>query len=165
MVDSSMDIEASPSIVDTDRGSFLVDVVLGKGRGVFASRSWRTAELVISARITAVSPQRTIYSFQTGIDIHCDFDEPARLLNHSCGPNLGIRDNAAGAFDFLALRPINVGDELTWDYASSEYHSIAVPACECGVPACRETISGYAVLTSAQRRRLTHTASYLTSPH
>ncbi|MFI5781839.1 SET domain-containing protein [Nocardia sp. NPDC051570] len=164
MVDSTAGVATNPPLGGTDRASLLVDGTPGKGRGVFAARRWHTAGLVISARITAISPRRTTYSFQTGIDTHCDFDEPARLLNHSCLPNLGIRDNAAGAFDFLALRPIGVGDELTWDYASSEYHSIAVPACACGAPSCRGTIVGYAGLTPAQRRRLTHLAGYLTSP-
>lgn len=164
MGESRTDVEAGPSVIGIDPGSFLVDMVPGKGRGVFAVRCWSTAELVISARITAVSPRRTSYSFQTGSNTHCDFDEPARLINHSCRPNLGIRDNAVGAFDFLALRPINAGDELTWDYASSEYHSIAVPTCKCGAPTCRGTVSGYAGLTPAQRRRLTHVAGYLTPP-
>ncbi|MEV4208179.1 SET domain-containing protein-lysine N-methyltransferase [Nocardia salmonicida] len=148
----------------TATDSFVVRSVRGKGRGVFATRSWRPCELVISARITAMSPRRTVYSFQTGHDFHCEFDEPARLINHSCAPNLGIADNTAGAFDFLALLPINVGDELTWDYASSEYHSIAVPVCHCGAPTCRGTVTGYAGLNPTQRSNLTHTASYLTRP-
>lgn len=130
---------------------------------MFSARRWHTGELVISARVTALSPQRTTHSFQTATDTHREFDEPARLLNHSCDPNLGIRDNAFGAFDFLALRPIAAGEELTWDYATSEYHSIAVPECHCGATTCRRTITGYEHLTAAERFRLTHIAGYLTA--
>jgi hypothetical protein len=43
-------------------------------------------------------------------------DLPARFINHSCEANVGIRDNdlGAGAFDFLALKPVLRDEELTW---------------------------------------------------
>lgn len=128
---------------------------------MFARRSWQVGDLVISARVTALAAERTTHSFQTSINTHCEFDEPARLVNHSCDPNLGIRDNEFGAFDFIALRAIADREELTWDYATSEYHSIAVPECHCGTAVCRRTIPGYKYLTRTQRSRLTHIAGYL----
>ena len=52
-------------------------------------------------------------------------DLPARFINHSCEANVGIRDNNAGAFDFLALQPVLRGEELTWVGACSR------PAAAC----------------------------------
>ncbi|WP_433662231.1 SET domain-containing protein-lysine N-methyltransferase [Nocardia sp. CA-128927] len=145
----------------TDVEPLLVRATSSKGRGVFAACRWYAGDLVISARVIASIPERTTHSFQTAIDTHCEFDEPARLLNHSCDPNLGIRDNEFGAFDFIALRSIAGDEELTWDYATSEYQSIAVPECHCGATACRRTIPGYLYLTPIERSRLTHIAGYL----
>lgn len=139
----------------------IVQPTLDKGRGVFTTRDWSIGEIVISARVTEVSPVRTNHSFQTAANTHAEFDEPARLVNHSCEPNLGIRDNDFQAFDFVALRPIKLGEELTWDYATSEYESIAVPLCRCHSPACRGTVLGYKHLTDGERKRLTHIANYL----
>ena len=41
-------------------------------------------------------------------------DLPARFINHSCEANVGIVDNDVGAFDFLSIKPIFTGEELTW---------------------------------------------------
>jgi SET domain-containing protein len=44
-------------------------------------------------------------------------DLPGRFINHSCNSNTGIRDNKAGAFDFVTLRKVSSGEQLTWDYS------------------------------------------------
>ena len=36
---------------------------------------------------------------------------PARYLNHSCGPNIGVGGvNENGSYDFVALRDIDAGE-------------------------------------------------------
>lgn len=138
-----------------------ISATLHKGRGVFARRTWTPGAIVISARVTGTSPYRTCHSFQTAPETHCEFDEPAKLLNHSCAPNLGIRDNPHGAFDFIAIDPIAIGDELTWNYASSEYESIAVPRCHCGTSPCRGVVRGYRYLGPSERLGMRYVAGYL----
>ena len=140
---------------------WVVRPVGGKGRGVFATRPWQMDGVVISARVIAKSEVRTMYSLQTGHDQHCHIDSPGSLVNHSCEPNLGIRDNAFGAYDFVALRPVAAGEELTFDYATTEFESIAVPECKCGADRCRGASLGYKYLTEADRARLTMVAGYI----
>ena len=67
----------------------------------------------------------------------------ARFLNHSCEPNLGQYsvwvDNVSAALPriaFFALRPIEVFEELTFDYKyEAGGHKLE---CQCGAPTCRK---------------------------
>ncbi len=59
-------------------------------------------------------------------------------LNHSCDPNLGIR----GQIVFVALRDIDVDEELSFDYATGDDESWEM-ACHCGSSRCRGTVTGY----------------------
>jgi hypothetical protein len=87
-------------------------------------------------------------------------DLPARLINHVCNvANVGIRATrqhsqshpAAAAtatttttpsYDFYAVRDIQAGEELLWDYECSEYE-ISNFRCQCGMPGCRGELRGY----------------------
>ncbi|MGK2848932.1 MAG: SET domain-containing protein [Minisyncoccota bacterium] len=62
---------------------------------------------------------------------------PARYINHSCNPNLGVR----GKLLFVALRDIKKGEELTFDYSISE-DSLWEMKCHCGAKNCRGIIRG-----------------------
>jgi hypothetical protein len=73
-------------------------------------------------------------------------DRMARYLAHSCEPNCGIR----GLFEIVAIRDIESGEELTWDYAMTEKEHPAFE-CKCGSPDCRKVIAGFSELSSYQR--------------
>ncbi|MCE7004697.1 SET domain-containing protein-lysine N-methyltransferase [Kibdelosporangium philippinense] len=90
-----------------------------------------------------------------------DLTSPARDINHSCNPNTGIRDNDRGGFDFIALREIVPPEEITWDYETSEYVSIAVPRCLCGEANCRSVIRGFKYRRHDKHWQPTHLARYL----
>ena len=96
-----------------------------KGRCVFATRSYEPGDPVVVGRVERVAASRTNHSFQTGRDTHVDLDVPARLINHSCDPNTGIRDNEYGGFDFIALRRIAAAEEITWDTAMLTYSLVS----------------------------------------
>ncbi|HBL12654.1 MAG TPA: SET domain-containing protein-lysine N-methyltransferase [Cyanobacteria bacterium UBA11162] len=117
--------------------------VTNKGRGVFASRGFRQGETVVIGKRVKILPERTMHSLQMDFDLHIELDEPGRLINHSCSPNTGVRNNKFGGYDFVALVDIPAGTEITWDYETTEYISIAVPKCSCGSPQCRLNIRGY----------------------
>jgi SET domain-containing protein len=42
-------------------------------------------------------------------------------LNHCCEPSLGAWNNDCEAYDFIALRNIQKGEELTFDYDTTEF--------------------------------------------
>jgi hypothetical protein len=61
---------------------------------------------------------------------------PARFLNHSCAPNCETElDEEAGEVWILALRDLQPGEELTFNYGYdlSEYRD---HPCRCGAPNC-----------------------------
>eukprot|EP00591_Stephanopyxis_turris_P005086 CAMPEP_0195515894 /NCGR_PEP_ID=MMETSP0794_2-20130614/6799_1 /TAXON_ID=515487 /ORGANISM="Stephanopyxis turris, Strain CCMP 815" /LENGTH=93 /DNA_ID=CAMNT_0040644387 /DNA_START=302 /DNA_END=580 /DNA_ORIENTATION=- len=76
-------------------------------------------------------------------DAHVRIDLPARFINHSCNANIGIQDNEFGAYDFLALRTIPEGEELAFNYETSEYEISAFEKCMCSAKNCRGSVSGF----------------------
>ncbi|MFD9823644.1 SET domain-containing protein [Streptomyces violascens] len=122
----------------------------GKGVGVFALRDFAIGETVLAGRLVAPVNERTEHSFQVDWEQHVELDSPARLTNHSCEPNTGLRDNTEEGYDFIALRPIAAGSEICWDYASTEWESIAVPSCLCDSTRCRGAALGFRHLTQQQ---------------
>lgn len=59
------------------------------------------------------------------------------FLNHSCEGNLGLTKEG----DFIALRDIEEGEELSYDYGLTESGNFSMD-CHCGSPSCRKHISG-----------------------
>lgn len=125
-----------------------------KGVGVFAARSFKKGELVVRGKKLKIVSERTDYSFQVDLNIHVQQNTPARLINHSCDPNLGVKNNFLGGYDFISLRNIASGEELTWDYAMTELISIAIKKyCECRTNACRGIIGGFLCLPLEVRKK------------
>jgi len=60
-------------------------------------------------------------------------------MNHSCEPNLGLDDEN----NFVAMRDINAGEELCWDYAFAETNPAFSMRCRCGCQTCRSVITGH----------------------
>lgn len=70
-------------------------------------------------------------------------DEILRMLlyvNHSCNPNCGLRGEITG----VAMRDIEIGEELTMDYAmlDDDPDEGYIFRCTCGDPSCRGSITG-----------------------
>jgi len=75
---------------------------------------------------------------------------PARRINHSCGPNCETQ-NIRGRIWVVALRDIAPGEELNYDYGF-DYSEWQDHRCCCGAGAC----VGY-IVKSSQRWRVRRT--------
>lgn len=64
--------------------------------------------------------------------------EPNDCFNHSCDPNLGF----FGQIGLVALRDIEPGEELTFDYAMSDGSPYDEFECHCGSALCRGKVTG-----------------------
>jgi hypothetical protein len=64
--------------------------------------------------------------------------EPPDYVNHSCDPNAGL----SGQITLVAMRDIQPGEEITYDYAMSDGSPYDEFNCSCGSPHCRGHVSG-----------------------
>ncbi len=138
------------------------------GKGVFASKAFKQGERVIETLGEIVSEQN-IYTIQVDWDLHIEPTLPAKYLNHSCDPNLGVKINADGLPDYYAIRDIHPKEHLTFDYAMTEYtlaeHDLPESewiVCECGADNCRGHLGSYHDLPAdIQAKYAGYIASYL----
>lgn len=59
-------------------------------------------------------------------------------INHSCNGNVGFNENG----DFIAIRDIRHGEEITYDYGLAESNPKFSMKCKCGSSNCRHIITG-----------------------
>jgi SET domain-containing protein len=122
----------------------------GKGWGLFAKECIRKGRVVFRGSAVEIRHDdddhdkfRDSHTVQTDWNTHVLMDLPAVLVNHSCEANVGIQPNDVQAYDFIALRDIQRGEEIVWDYETSEYDIASQFACSCGSTNCRGVLSGY----------------------
>lgn len=65
--------------------------------------------------------------------------EPGDMINHSCEPSCGL----LGGIVVVAMRDLDVGDELTFDYAMSDGTDYDEFECHCGSQDCRGVVTGH----------------------
>ena len=121
----------------------------GKGHGSFAIQPIPAGSLVASfggtplpfSEFAAHDLDRRSRSIQVDHDTFVlgpPSREPGDSINHSCEPNLGL----ISATRLVARREIAVGEELTYDYATSDSVPYDEFDCACATPSCRGTIRG-----------------------
>jgi uncharacterized protein len=65
--------------------------------------------------------------------------EPADFINHSCDPNCVVSGNVL----LVAARDIAVGEELCYDYATTDGSDYDEFECACGTVLCRGKVTGH----------------------
>ncbi len=97
-------------------------------------------------------PALTIESMQIDDGVHIEATDPDALenyLNHSCKPNgyIEFRD-----LTYRALSPIESGEELTFNYKTTEWNMAKGFQCLCGHNGCYGHIIGFKYLTYDQQK-------------
>lgn len=119
------------------------------GSGVFATRPIVAGEVVIElSPVFRDDPER--YSVQVGPDRHQAFtNEPDDYLNHGCRPNVRVEPDL---MHVVALRDINLAEEIRFNYNTSEWELAEPFLCTCdGRPSW---IAGFAHLHPAEQAAL-----------
>lgn len=127
------------------------------GAGLFSLRDFaRGAEILpINGRLQK-SPTR--YSIQLDDGVHIEADgalaeremrarHPWRFLNHSCEPNAAIDGRR-----LVALRAIRAGEQITFDYTTTEADMAEAFDCGCGARDCIGRVRGFLHLGADARR-------------
>lgn len=130
--------------VDRDTGPSTVEVRESElGRAVFATQALRPGQSILvftgpvlhRVEVHALGGDRA-YALQVGPDEYLDTMPPGRYLNHSCDPNAGIANDRM----LIALRPIEVGEEIQFDYSTTMSDDHWTMECRCGRPTCRRVV-------------------------
>jgi SET domain-containing protein len=117
-------------------GSFVVEPI-AKGETVVGFGGW----VVDRTTLATMDDDRQSRSIQVDHDlfiVSSETPEPGDMLNHSCEPNCGV----VGSMVLVAMRDIEPGEELTFDYAMTDASDYDEFACLCGVPTCRGVVTG-----------------------
>lgn len=74
------------------------------------------------------------------------------LINHSCEPNAGLKFTDAGIL-LVAIKPIEEGDEITWDYSTTMFENSWKMRCDCKKPTCRKIIGDFMLLDTELQQK------------
>lgn len=154
---SSPHASRSPGSRAAHARSYVVKVSPIHGKGVFATRMIPAGSRIIEyrgERIDWAEAQRRaeekggplnhtfFFSLHDGRVIDGGrHGNAARFINHACEPNCEALEHEDGRVYLYALRPIERGEELNYNYALiyEGPHTPAVKrafACRCGTPGC-----------------------------
>lgn len=73
---------------------------------------------------------------------------PDDYINHSCSPNLAFTPEGDALY---AIRDIHSGEELCFDYSTSENDPNWSMSCRCGAGTCRGMVTGFSRLANADK--------------
>ena len=147
----------NPVLVATDPGD-IAEVRhddVNNHRALYATRSFNANDVIVSFGAKASHDTPNYLTLQVGEGIHIElFPEYLECANHSCMPNCFFDTTR---FEFVALREIAVGEELTFFYPSAEWDMDRSFQCFCGTPQCFGHIQGarYLPEEAFQRYRFT----------
>lgn len=121
------------------------------GYGVVARETIAPGEVVLApSHVFVTAPHR--HTIQLDAELHqAGTDEIDDYLNHACAPNLRLD---AERLCFVAIRPIEPGEQLTFNYLTSEWDMAEAFHCSCGAAGCFGKIRGFRWLSPAQQEAL-----------
>ncbi|MEK0084399.1 SET domain-containing protein [Benzoatithermus flavus] len=136
----------------------------GCGLGIFAARGFpEGSALVVDEDGDYYEPSFTyaqVMSFGLDLATHCFQIDTDRyllphgsiddLINHACEPSAGIRLTARG-YRLIALKDVEPGEQLTYDYSTYITNPRERLRCACGSPRCRGEIGPFRELPASLR--------------
>jgi len=169
---------AVPAIADLDEGHEInshnesnsnIEMKVHQGhKGLFARKDFIAGSVIFHLK-GSISKRPNKYSVQLSRDKHIDFppvrrpnddlDYAWQYVNHSCEPNGYVN---AEDLCFSALTNIKEGEEITFNYLTTEYELATPFQCSCGSAGCFGFIGGYKFLTVDQIAELLPLASMTT---
>jgi SET domain-containing protein len=130
-------------------------------KGIFAKENISKTSIIFFLR-GKVTRRPTRYTIQIGSSRHLaapairksddELDYCWLYLNHNCDPNGYVNTDE---LTFRARRDIAAGDEITFNYLTTESELAAPFTCTCGATHCFGLIKGCDFLTPAEAERLT----------
>ncbi len=94
---------------------------------------------ITKGELLKLPEEKAKLAYQAGEDKYIILEDKSEVLNHSCDPNLWWD----GDETLVAKRDIQPGEEITYDYSSSDVDPETFPGFECNCKAanCRGFVS------------------------
>ena len=119
------------------------------GFGVYAQERVSTGELLVVwggsvvdfetlVMLPAIKQIRSVQVEDDRYLVSHSANDPADYFNHCCDPNAGL----SGQIALVAMREIEPGEEVCFDYAMTDASPYDEFECECGLAVCRQRITG-----------------------
>jgi uncharacterized protein len=135
------------------------------GLGIFTAKPWSEGESILVdldgdyyeqvmcyKELTSLGIDIAI-TLQVGIDAYkLPTGSLEDFTNHSCDPNTGIRLTSRGTL-IVALRNIEVHEELTYDYSTYLENPYEKMQCLCGSGICRSVVGNFEDLSDELKRK------------
>lgn len=131
------------------------------GKGVFARRTFFPHEKILQFRgriyrraqyLSKVNPVKCHY-MQIGDDAFLGpTSTPDNFVNHCCEPNAGLH-LVNGKVFLVAIRTIQPGEEITFDYSTSMAEDHWEMDCACGAASCRGRVRDFRHLPQTLQRQ------------
>jgi uncharacterized protein len=141
----------------------LVDRGVIEGRGLIALGLIQEGEVIstvpsdstrtLLADVLSWSPEKQdeylVHSYQLSETECISEHDDAKYMNHSCDPTSWWRDDET----MIARRDIQPGEEITYDYATTELDVPMDMMCRCGSAMCRGHVTNKDYLLPEWQRR------------
>jgi len=119
------------------------------GMGIYALQNIMMGELLCvwggrampQTEFAELSEERKSHSLQVAENVYLVTDEEREevdYFNHSCNPNAGMMGQSC----LVAMREIVIGEEVCFDYATSDGSDYDEFVCRCGAEECRGVVRG-----------------------
>jgi uncharacterized protein len=128
---------------------------IGTGEGLFAKVNFKKGNLIFTWEGVLKNGRYPYYVGNRWLQIEkCQWIAPLRInpgwyINHSCNPNSGIKDSVK----IVAIKNIRKGEEVTFDYSTSESETEWYLICHCENKNCRRIIRPYKFLSTELKLR------------
>jgi len=124
-----------------------------KGERIFATKSFKVGDIVMVGVIEKILNGNHSHASQIGENDYVLHSGMIIKVNHSWGPNCGIKVNKTGDHDFVTMKNISINEEITFDYVMRNYSIDYFPVkCMCGSVKCRGSVTGWKSLSNEKNK-------------
>jgi hypothetical protein len=127
------------------------------GRGVFAKRPIKNGEAILKfsgpiiTTADKITEEKTLHGYPLQIrnNKYIDIKSPGVLVNHSCNPNAGIKNDKI----LIAIKNICIDEEIRYDYSTTMDEDDWTMKCKCHQKNCRKIVKDFKYLPKTMREK------------
>lgn len=120
-------------------------------KSLHALKNFMPGDIISRFHAGKIVNHATYLTVQTGVNRHITLQpEFLQYINHSCEPNVFFNTTT---MEVICLKELNVGDELTFFYPSTEWDMVQPFVCNCGSKDCLQLINGASHLSLKTLRK------------